>query len=117
MHIAKLMYHKWEEEPISGIARGYKGTFAIFFYGCNMRCVYCQNSKISHVRVGANANFVGATANFVGANACGAHCRGEHCELNGVGAKLCEPEKTIYTPEELSDLMIKAEKDAENAKN
>lgn len=49
MYIAKLMLHPWEEEPISGVAKGYKGTFAIFFYGCNMRCVYCQNSKISHV--------------------------------------------------------------------
>ena len=78
MHIAKLMYHKWEEEPISGIARGYAGTFAIFFYGCNMRCVYCQNSKISH---------------------------------KIVGAKHCEPGKIIYTPDELSDLMLKAEKD------
>ena len=87
MRIAKLMYHKWEEEPISGIARGYKGTFAIFFYGCNMRCVYCQNSKISHV--------------VVGTNACGSPCRGE----------LCDPQKIIYTPDELSDLMIKAEKD------
>ncbi len=50
MNIAKLMYHRWEEEPISGINKGYSGTFAIFFYGCNMRCVYCQNSKISRVK-------------------------------------------------------------------
>lgn len=73
MQIAKLMKHRWEEEPISGIGRGYDGTFAIFFYGCTMRCVYCQNSKISHRR--------------------------------GV---LCEPEKVNYTPEELSDVIIKA---------
>ncbi len=51
MNIAKCMYHIWEEEPISGIARGFKGTFAIFFLGCNMRCVYCQNSKISKVNI------------------------------------------------------------------
>ena len=50
MQIAKLMKHRWEEEPISGIGRGYDGTFAIFFYGCTMRCVYCQNSKISQLR-------------------------------------------------------------------
>lgn len=76
MQIAKLMKHRWEEEPISGIGRGYDGTFAIFFYGCTMRCVYCQNSKIS---------------------------RGV------VGAKFGEPEKTNYTPEELSDEIIKAQ--------
>lgn len=49
MYIAKLMYHKWEEEPISMTKSGFAGTFAIFFYCCNMKCVYCQNSKISHV--------------------------------------------------------------------
>lgn len=95
MHIAKLMYHKWEEEPISGIASGYAGTFAIFFYGCNMRCVYCQNSKISHKIVGASLR---------------ARRKGELCEPV-VGAKHCEPGKIIYTPDELSDLMLKAEKD------
>ena len=49
MYIAKLMYHKWEEEPISMTKSGFAGTFAIFFYCCNMKCVYCQNSKISRV--------------------------------------------------------------------
>ncbi len=49
MYIAKLMKHRWEEEPISGIEEGYEGTFAIFFYGCTMKCVYCQNSKISRL--------------------------------------------------------------------
>ena len=47
MYIAKIMKHRWEEEPISGIGKGFDGTFAIFFYGCNLRCVYCQNYKIS----------------------------------------------------------------------
>lgn len=54
MYIAKTLYHRWEEEPISGINHGYKGTFAIFFYGCNMHCVYCQNNKISRVKINAN---------------------------------------------------------------
>ena len=43
------MKHRWEEEPISGIGKGFDGTFAIFFYGCNLRCVYCQNYKISRM--------------------------------------------------------------------
>lgn len=47
MPVAKLMYHKYEEDIISGVSKGYKGTYAIFFYGCNMHCVYCQNSVIS----------------------------------------------------------------------
>ena len=51
MYIAKIMKHRWEEEPISGIGKGFDGTFAIFFYGCNMRCIYCQNKKISAMTI------------------------------------------------------------------
>ncbi len=36
--------HFWEEPPISGK----KGSGTVFFTGCNLRCVYCQNKKISH---------------------------------------------------------------------
>lgn len=42
----KLAYyslHKWEEPVISGS----KGSGTIFFSNCNMRCIYCQNKKIS----------------------------------------------------------------------
>lgn len=51
MRVAKLMYHPYEEDMVSGVSKGYKGTFAIFFYGCNMHCVYCQNSKISRTKI------------------------------------------------------------------
>ena len=104
MQIAKMMIHKWEEEPISGIGRGYDGTFAIFFYGCTMRCVYCQNSKISHRRDELN--------NCRG----GYHppaCRGELNNCRGgyhppaCWGEHCEPVKINYTSEELSDEIIK----------
>ncbi|MBR2678386.1 MAG: radical SAM protein [Bacilli bacterium] len=42
----KLAYyslHKWEEPVISGN----KGSGTIFFSHCNLRCLYCQNKKIS----------------------------------------------------------------------
>lgn len=42
--IAKVMLHKWEEPPISGT----NGSGAIFFSGCPLKCVYCQNKEISH---------------------------------------------------------------------
>ena len=42
--IAKVMLHHWEEPCISGE----KGSGAIFFSGCSLRCVYCQNCDISH---------------------------------------------------------------------
>lgn len=41
---AGVYLHKWEEPCISG--NGGSGT--IFFSGCTLRCVYCQNSKISN---------------------------------------------------------------------
>ena len=38
----------WEEPCISG----QKGALAIFFAGCNLRCEFCQNYKISHCQNG-----------------------------------------------------------------
>lgn len=43
MRVAKVMLHRYEEPPVSGT----RGSGAIFFYGCNLRCGYCQNSEIS----------------------------------------------------------------------
>jgi len=43
LKIAKYMLHFWEEPIISGV----KGSGAIFFSHCNLKCVYCQNEKIS----------------------------------------------------------------------
>ncbi len=42
--IARIAPHLWEEPPISGS----RGTGAVFFSGCTLRCVYCQNGDISH---------------------------------------------------------------------
>jgi len=44
LKIAKVMLHKWEEPCI---CTG-KGSGAIFFSGCSLKCVYCQNRDISH---------------------------------------------------------------------
>ena len=41
---AKAMLHLWEEPCISG----HGGSGAIFFSGCSLRCVFCQNYKITH---------------------------------------------------------------------
>ena len=40
---ARAARHYYEEPPISGT----RGSGAIFFEGCNMRCVFCQNHRIS----------------------------------------------------------------------
>ena len=41
--VAKTMLHKWEEPCISGE----QGAGTVFFSGCNLHCVYCQNRDIS----------------------------------------------------------------------
>lgn len=42
--IARASLHMWEEPCISTSC----GSGTIFFSGCNLRCVYCQNYNISH---------------------------------------------------------------------
>lgn len=46
--IARAALHFWEEPCISGT----KGSGAVFFSGCSLHCVFCQNEKISHGKVG-----------------------------------------------------------------
>ena len=41
--VSKIMLHEWEEPCISGGA----GAGTIFFGGCNLGCIYCQNRAIS----------------------------------------------------------------------
>ncbi len=48
MRIARIAPHLWEEPPISGT----RGTGAVFFSGCTLRCAYCQNAEISHRNAG-----------------------------------------------------------------
>lgn len=46
--VAKAYLHKWEEPILTGD----KGSGTVFFSGCNLKCVYCQNYKISHDNYG-----------------------------------------------------------------
>lgn len=43
IRVARAAPHYWEEPPISGE----KGSGAVFFSGCSLRCVFCQNYNIS----------------------------------------------------------------------
>ena len=43
MAISRIALHEWEEPSISGT----RGSGTIFFAGCNLRCVFCQNKEIS----------------------------------------------------------------------
>ena len=53
LRISKVMFHHYEEPCISGELKD-KGSGAIFFAGCNLKCVYCQNFPISHENKGKN---------------------------------------------------------------
>ena len=44
LYVSRASLHMWEEPPISGT----RGSGTIFFSGCNLRCVYCQNKEVSH---------------------------------------------------------------------
>lgn len=42
--IARAALHMWEEPCISGE----RGSGTVFFSGCNLGCVFCQNYRVSH---------------------------------------------------------------------
>jgi len=48
LRVAKYMPHFWEEPPLSGT----RGAGTVFFSGCSLGCVYCQNRDISRAAVG-----------------------------------------------------------------
>lgn len=46
--VARAALHMWEEPCISGEA----GSGAVFFAGCSLRCIYCQNFELARGRKG-----------------------------------------------------------------
>lgn len=46
--VARADLHFWEEPPISGT----KGSGTVFFSGCNLKCIYCQNYEVSRGNIG-----------------------------------------------------------------
>lgn len=42
--VARVSLHHFEEPCLSG----HKGSGTVFFSNCNLKCVFCQNHKISH---------------------------------------------------------------------
>ena len=43
VRISRAALHEWEEPVVSGV----RGSGAVFFTGCNLRCIFCQNAAIS----------------------------------------------------------------------
>ncbi len=50
LRIARAALHYWEEPCISGD----KGSGTIFFTGCALHCIYCQNREISLIKPGTS---------------------------------------------------------------
>ena len=53
--VAKTMLHRWEEPALAGSG----GSGAIFFGGCSLGCIYCQNAAISSTPVGKPVDSAG----------------------------------------------------------
>ena len=67
--VARAALHMWEEPCISGA----RGSGAVFFSGCNLRCVFCQNTQISAERFGARVSAAELADIFRRLTAQGAH--------------------------------------------
>lgn len=48
VRLSRAALHMWEEPCISGSS----GSGAVFFSGCTLRCVYCQNYHIANSEIG-----------------------------------------------------------------
>ena len=48
LRVGRAALHMWEEPCISGT----NGSGAVFFSGCTLRCVYCQNYHIANSEIG-----------------------------------------------------------------
>ncbi len=67
--IARATLHAWEEPCISGE----NGSGTVFFSGCNLSCVYCQNKKISQEGAGFEVSVERLTEIFFELETLGAH--------------------------------------------
>ncbi|ORX24393.1 radical SAM protein [Thermoanaerobacterium sp. PSU-2] len=69
IHVAKAYLHEWEEPCISGS----RGSGTVFFTGCNLRCVFCQNYKISQENFGVSVSPEKLADIFMNLEKTGAH--------------------------------------------
>lgn len=67
--VAHSMLHKWEEPCLSGT----NGSGTVFFSGCSLGCLYCQNQKISRGSVGKAHTVQELASLFLSLEGQGAH--------------------------------------------
>ena len=67
--VSRIAPHMWEEPPISGT----RGSGTIFFSGCNLGCIYCQNRRISRTERGTPISEEALAARMLDLAANGVH--------------------------------------------
>ena len=67
--VARAALHFWEEPIISGE----RGSGTVFFSGCSLSCIFCQNAKISHGGVGKKITVARLAEIMLELQATGAH--------------------------------------------
>lgn len=67
--VAYYSLHQWEEPVISGI----NGSGTVFFSNCNLKCIFCQNKKISTLGYGKEISNKRLKEIFLELQAKGAH--------------------------------------------
>lgn len=67
--VARAALHPWEEPCISGS----RGSGTVFFSGCTLKCVFCQNSPLSHENFGKEISVQRLSEIFLELQEKGAH--------------------------------------------
>lgn len=67
--LARAALHAWEEPPLSGT----RGSGTVFFSGCSLGCVFCQNQRIAGGEVGVEVTAERLADIFLSLEAAGAH--------------------------------------------
>lgn len=69
LKVARAALHMWEEPCISGT----KGSGTVFFTGCHLGCVFCQNGQISRGGAGKEISVIRLAQIFIELQEKGAH--------------------------------------------
>lgn len=69
VRLARAALHQWEEPPISG----WRGSGTVFFSGCPLHCVYCQNGQIANGDIGKEVSTTRLSEIFLELQHKGAH--------------------------------------------
>ena len=69
LNLTRAALHTWEEPVISAS----NGSGTVFFRGCNLKCIYCQNYEIAHNKGGKFITTTELSEAFINLQKIGAH--------------------------------------------